>query len=581
MPPTIPAAARLDAGIDGSPSRRRSRSQTHGARHLSYPATSPSEDNSAEYPPLPSGSFACSDEQGVAGSSPDGDEALPASRIEQLKATFATIDTDGSGGLTVHELRDLWVRVFPEDDPLLITDFVDQIFRDIDEDQSDEITFAELIEYLSGGKKQRPRPETVREWLWAVFEQGAAEDFTLRWLLIASNTFGLVIQLFILVSIVNMMVESMPKYQRRGGQSGNDVTLAVETTCIVLFTLEIFMRVVSCPSQKELWGSVFHWIDILAVVPYYLVATSLLSEGSGAQGLVVLRVVRMVRLVRVLRVLKLGRHSQGIQIMVIALKRSHLALTWLCMLTAMAMTLFAALIYYMEKDDCEFDFDGTICTIEDKGLCTNKWVRLPSSELEDRGKPLNQAFQSIPDSMWWVIVTLTTVGYGDAYPRTAMGKVCGGLCMMAGILVLAYPVTILTSSFSEAWEEYRTKKWRKDRQTQMIQMMNRAGDGGKSKQLAALRKLDGASSNSNPPPPPSRTSSEKGRGLSSSPVATDDVAVMFKSLERLVLEQRDELNAAIGALMVQMSAQKQSIARLEEAMGSSPQHPHLPVRNLE
>eukprot|EP01062_Namystynia_karyoxenos_P062000 TRINITY_DN5484_c0_g1_i2.p1 TRINITY_DN5484_c0_g1~~TRINITY_DN5484_c0_g1_i2.p1 ORF type:complete len:702 (+),score=189.15 TRINITY_DN5484_c0_g1_i2:88-2193(+) len=428
-----------------------------------------------------------------------GDKTLTDLGISVFREAFAAIDEDSSGTLDVHELRDLWLSVFPDDDPEQATAMVEQIFLEVDEDGSEEITFDELVQYLCGNRLLRKRPETIREWTWALVEPSFADKFEHKGIMHASMVWSLVVQLLIFVSIINMMVETMPEFQTQksvdlsrlnatgrmrmlnhpewGGQ-GSTATFAVETFCIGLFSLEFLLRVISTPSQAQLWTAPFTWIDLLAILPYYLVVSGAIDDSSGAQGLVVLRVIRMVRLVRVLRVLKLGRHSQGIQLMVVALSRSHLALTWLCMLTGMAMTLFASLIFYTERDQAKFDFTGKRCipeVLDPVRSCKGKWVRNWDSKYDDRGRPLNQAFQSIPDAMWWVLVTLTTVGYGDSFPRTELGKATAGICMMSGTLVLAYPVTILTSSFSEAWDEWKKAKWVRDRQARLNDMLQELG----------------------------------------------------------------------------------------------------------
>ena len=70
----------------------------------------------------------------------------------------------------------------------------------------------------------------------------------------------------------------------------------------------------------------------------------------------------------------------------------------------------------------------------------------------------DEMFESIPDSFWWCIVTFTTVGYGDKYPRTAYGRVVCAVTMFCGIFFLAMPLTIVGSSFSDAWDSLQTRK---------------------------------------------------------------------------------------------------------------------------
>eukprot|EP00756_Hemistasia_phaeocysticola_P029517 Hpha_TRINITY_DN16237_c1_g1::TRINITY_DN16237_c1_g1_i1::g.16474::m.16474 len=414
-----------------------------------------------------------------------GNEAKKESYLSEeneniLRHVFEQGDTDKSGTITPAELIEIWGIAFPRvGDGAQVQGFVDHVFTDIDVDDSGEITFEEFIAYLRGDRVgdcdgiqlvdgqiyQKHMPESCREWVWAMVEQPASEIYSSTAVRIPSLIISFFLQFLILVSICNMVVESLPDYQKREGGAGTEVTFAVETTCIAFFTLEFLTRWVSCVSQREYWTDLFTWIDLCAIIPYYLVVGGILKEGGGTRGLVALRVIRLVRMVRVLRVLKLGRRSQGIQLMLIALKRSSMGLTWLCILVLMATTLFAALMYYTERDESDFDFDGVLCT-----GCKGKWVRQVNSSHEDAGQRLPQAFQSIPDSMWWAVVTISTVGYGDASPVTGMGKCVAVMTMLSAVLVLAYPVTILNSAFSEAWEEFRNLKYRETRK-QRVQVL--------------------------------------------------------------------------------------------------------------
>jgi len=106
-----------------------------------------------------------------------------------------------------------------------------------------------------------------------------------------------------------------------------------------------------------------------------------------------------------------------------------------------AVTLFSSAMYYAETSEATFNPETLIWTYTDTGnLCP---------------------FSSIPASMWWCIVTMTTTGYGDNYPITPGGKVVASSAMLCGLLVLAFPLTIFGSNFQEVYEEFKAENRRK------------------------------------------------------------------------------------------------------------------------
>jgi high-affinity nickel permease len=168
--------------------------------------------------------------------------------------------------------------------------------------------------------------------------------------------------------------------------------------------------------------NILNWVDFISILPYYI---GLIFPGGIAHIFVVLRVLRVVR------VLRLARHSDGIKIIFLALSTSVSELFFLIFFWSIAIIFFGSLIHYTE---------GT----------------------------KNDNFDSIPRSAWWVVVTMSSVGYGDCYPITWKGKVIGSLCIMSCMLVLALPMTVIISKVTRTYHAYIQRENRIELRRQMV-----------------------------------------------------------------------------------------------------------------
>lgn len=187
---------------------------------------------------------------------------------------------------------------------------------------------------------------------------------------------------------------------------------AFEVFSVSVFTVEYILRVWSCTVDPNFKDPIFgrlrfmatplSIVDLLAVLPFYLPVAS-----------TDLRFVRALRLFRLFRVLKLARYSESIQTFmeVLRLKREELMLMFFAILILLVIS--SSLMYNAEHD----------------------------------AQP--EAFSSIPAAMWWGIVTLATVGYGDVYPITPWGKFIGSIVVILGIGLFALPTGVLASGFTE------------------------------------------------------------------------------------------------------------------------------------
>ena len=125
-------------------------------------------------------------------------------------------------------------------------------------------------------------------------------------------------------------------------------------------------------------------------------------------------ILEFFSIIRILRLFKLTRHSPGLKILIHTFKASSKELNLLLFFLILGMVIFASLVYYAERLD---------------------------------SNPTND-FKSIPEGLWWAVVTMTTVGYGDMVPKTYAGLIVGSLCALSGVLVIALPVPVIVSNFS-------------------------------------------------------------------------------------------------------------------------------------
>ncbi|AZT84878.1 ion transporter [Marinobacter sp. NP-4(2019)] len=207
--------------------------------------------------------------------------------------------------------------------------------------------------------------------------------------------FDIVLALLIFLSVGIILLDSVPEYHARFG----GLFYALEWGVTLLFTLELGLRIYCLEKPKLYLKSFYGVIDVLAVMPTWL---ALLFPG--AQTLVVLRLLRTLRLFRVLEMMTVV--GEGRLLMDALIRSRHQILLFL-FTVLMLVTIFSSLLYLIE--------------------------------------PAEAGFTSIPVSIYWGVVTLTTVGYGDITPVTPLGQFISMMIMLTGYSIIALPVGVFSA----------------------------------------------------------------------------------------------------------------------------------------
>ncbi len=172
----------------------------------------------------------------------------------------------------------------------------------------------------------------------------------------------------------------------------------IEFISVIIFTIEYILRLIILDNLKQALKPLMI-IDFLSIAPFYLPIK------------VDLRILRAFRLFRILRIFKLARYFDALQMIGNVINRKRVELISIFGVLLFLMFISSFLMFYAESE----------------------------------AQP--EAFHNILDTFWWSLVTFTTVGYGDVYPITAIGKVLSGIIVLIGIMLFALPTSILTAEF--------------------------------------------------------------------------------------------------------------------------------------
>jgi voltage-gated potassium channel len=222
----------------------------------------------------------------------------------------------------------------------------------------------------------------------------------------AGRLFDLILIAAILISVGAVILDSIETFQERY----SSILFIVEWVFTILFTIEFLVRIYCSPNPKAYLTSFYGIVDLMAILPTYI---SLLLPSAS-----LLLVIRLLRVMRIFRVLKLLQYSGEANVL------------WRSMLTArrkIFIFLFSVMILVTIYGSLMYIIEGPIF-----------------------------GFTSIPRSMYWAIVTITTVGYGDITPHTVLGQAIAALAMLTGYAIIAVPTGIISAELMTEMQRERS-----------------------------------------------------------------------------------------------------------------------------
>jgi voltage-gated potassium channel len=223
----------------------------------------------------------------------------------------------------------------------------------------------------------------------------------------AGRAFDIAVICLILLSVAAVMLESMRSVRDVFGPE----LLMIEWTLTIMFTIEYFLRLLAVKRPVRYALSFYGLVDLAAIVPTYL--------GLFLPGTQFFLTIRILRLLRIFRILKLAEYTAESRIITAALKASRKKIFVFLVAVMTIVTVVGSMMYVVEGE--------------------------------------NHGFTDIPTSIYWAIVTLTTVGYGDLSPQTALGKFLASIVMILGYGIIAVPTGIVTAELARAGKPASTQ----------------------------------------------------------------------------------------------------------------------------
>lgn len=219
----------------------------------------------------------------------------------------------------------------------------------------------------------------------------------------AGKWFDVILICLIIISVIAVLLDSVASYHERYGQQ----LLQLELLFTGLFTIEYVLRIYSAEHKRRYIFSFYGLIDLFSILPTYVALVF-----PSAQYLIVIRIMRVLR---IFRILKLFRYMGEANLLYTALLQSRRKIFVFLFSVFTLIVIFGAMMFIIEGPEHGFD--------------------------------------SIPKSIYWAIVTITTVGYGDIAPQTPLGQMIAGLAMICGYAIIAVPTGIIGAELMSEYQQ--------------------------------------------------------------------------------------------------------------------------------
>lgn len=229
----------------------------------------------------------------------------------------------------------------------------------------------------------------------------------------AGILFDIVLLVAIFLSVLVVMLESVESIRVRHGA----LLIGAEWFFTLLFTVEYGVRIACAPRPLRYVFSFYGLVDLLAILPTYLIALPITS-GAGTQRLTTIRALRLLRAFRIFKLAHMLSEAEALRSAIWA-ARAKVAV--FLSFVVISVVIVGSAMHLIE-----------------------------GGRVDDNGEVTASGFDSIPESMYWAVVTMTTVGYGDVSPVTAVGKALAACMMLLGYCMIIVPTGIVSAEFAQA-----------------------------------------------------------------------------------------------------------------------------------
>lgn len=227
-----------------------------------------------------------------------------------------------------------------------------------------------------------------------------------------SKCFSFFITIVIIIAVSSSCLETLKSYRNL------IIWNIIEFICCIIFIIEYIIKIIVVDNKIKYIKTFAHFVDIVSIIPIFFT----FQKNSDTSNIIsFFKVLKLIRIVKILSSKSLKVYTQ---LITETMAKSIYGLKLMIILIIIVMVFSSSILYQLEKGVRE---DGT------------------------------EPYTSIPSTFYWSIVTITTVGYGDIYPITNLGKLFAGFTMILGIILIALPITIISTNFARTWDEFENR----------------------------------------------------------------------------------------------------------------------------